>query len=110
MFQYFSRKSSLADRPRPGGLVLSTSMDGGDDTKLEPKKSKNKVSILSFVKSVLTVNPSMNCVQRVLLQGSDRVYVSTKSASKNVRVDCNQMSDRFVLWRVTFLIFAISCN
>lgn len=59
-----------------------TSFTGTEDDKKEEEKegggsSGTSVLQFSFIKSALTVNPCMSRLVRVLLQGSDRLYLNT---------------------------------
>ncbi|XP_045104693.1 guanine nucleotide exchange factor subunit Rich-like isoform X1 [Portunus trituberculatus] len=55
----------------------SSFMDTEDKKEEEEVNTGTSVLQLSFIKSALTVNPCMSRLVRVLLQGSDRLYLNT---------------------------------
>ncbi|KAL7631863.1 UNVERIFIED_CONTAM: hypothetical protein RMT77_017834 [Armadillidium vulgare] len=61
--------------------------DAFDGESEEDKQLKSSVIIMTFIKSALTVNPCMSRLERVLLQGSDRLYLSSKEGLETESVD-----------------------
>ncbi|RXG70887.1 RAB6A-GEF complex partner protein 1 [Armadillidium vulgare] len=61
--------------------------DAFDGENEEDKQLKSSVIIMTFIKSALTVNPCMSRLERVLLQGSDRLYLSSKEGLETESVD-----------------------
>ncbi|XP_042224656.1 guanine nucleotide exchange factor subunit Rich-like isoform X2 [Homarus americanus] len=86
-----TQEESYQYQRRPGEHMrreATETVTSGEDAGVEESRceGKTQTSVLqfSFIKSALTVNPCMSRLVRVLLQGSDRLYLNTSEGLAGV--------------------------